>query len=461
MKVFQFISIYILYFTASFSFSQEHISSCNTKLSIFHELVKSKNYDAAYESWYYVTKNCPKLSIAVYSDGEKILKHKIKTSKDSEQKEFINTLLNLWQKRIEYFPSKTPRGLYGAKDCQLMFDQKKLLQKKNTELFKCFNTVYNTDNDTFTNPKSLYTYFSLTVDLYNDGKKTIKEVFTNYDIIVEKIEEEVKNYSEKLNTLSTREDSGIVLSKKELKLKSIYQNYLKNYTLISKNIDAKLGVIADCKNLIPLYHKEFDNYKNDAIWLKRAVNRMYQKKCTEAPLYEKLVKAYDAVAPSADTKYFVATILIKKEKLKEAEKYLKASYDLETDSFKKSKRAYSIGLILKTLNNYSKARQYFKKALQHNPSNGKPHISIASMYAASAKNCGESNFNKRAVYWLAAKEARKALKINPSIKEEVSKYVSRYMALAPSKQDIFKCACSGKIITIGCWINDKITVPKL
>lgn len=215
-----------------------------------------------------------------------------------------------------------------------------------------------------------------------------------------------------------------------------------------------LGVITDCKYLIPLYHKEFDNYKEDAVWLKRAVNRMYQKKCTKAPLYEKLVKAYDAVAPSADTKYFVATILIKKEKLKE-------TYDLETDNFKKSKRAYSIGLILKTLNNYSKARQYFKKSLQHNPSNGKPHIAIASMYAASAKNCGESNFNKRAVYWLAAKEARKALKIKPSIKEEVSKYVSRYMALAPPKQDIFKCACSGKIITIGCWINDKITVPKL
>lgn len=80
----------------------------------------------------------------------------------------------------------------------------------------------------------------MTVDVNNAGKKPVKEVFNNCDIVIEKIEEEVKNYSEKLNALITRGDSGIVLSKKELKLKSVYQNYLKNYTLISKNIDAKL-----------------------------------------------------------------------------------------------------------------------------------------------------------------------------------------------------------------------------
>ena len=54
------------------------------------------------------------------------------------------------------------------------------------------------DKETFTNPKSLYTYFSLMVDLYDAGKKPAEDLFNKYDDIVEKVEDEVKNYSEKL-----------------------------------------------------------------------------------------------------------------------------------------------------------------------------------------------------------------------------------------------------------------------
>ena len=42
------------------------------------------------------------------------------------------------------------------------------------------------------------------------------------------------------------------------------------------------------------------------------------------------------------------------------------------------------------------------QSLGFNPSNGKPYLAIAQMYASSAKNC-KSNFDQRAVYWLAAK----------------------------------------------------------
>ncbi len=460
MKSIQLLFIF-LFVAINSSFSQENLDECKTKLSIFHEYVKSKNYDAAYEPWVYVKNNCPKLSIAIYIDGEKILKHKIKISKGIEHKDFVKELLEVWQMRLEYFPDKTPKGLFGAKRCQLMFDKKGILQKTDDDLYDCFDAAYRIDKGTFTHPKSLYTYFSLTVDLYNDGKKTIQEVFDTYDAIIEKIEEEVKNYAKKLNKLVAREQTGATLSKKEQQQKSVYQDYLKNYDLILKSIETKTGTIADCKNLIPLYTKNFESNKNDSIWLKRAVSRMYHKKCTEDPLYEKLVKAYDEVAPSADTKYFVATILIKKGKLKEGEKYLKESYNLEVEDFKKSKRAYSIGILLKNQIKYSKARTYFRYALKHNPSNGKPHLAIASMYAESAKNCGDTNFNKRAVYWLAAKEAAKASRVDPTLKNVTAQSVKRYKALAPSKQEIHKCACSGKPIEIGCWINDKITVPEI
>ena len=48
---------------------------------------------------------------------------------------------------------------------------RKELNKSDGELYTCFDDAYNGDNATFTNPKSLYTYFSLMVGLFDAGKK--------------------------------------------------------------------------------------------------------------------------------------------------------------------------------------------------------------------------------------------------------------------------------------------------
>ena len=188
---------------------------------------------------------------------------------------------------------------------------------------------------------------------------------------------------------------------------------------------------------------------------------MFNKECTDDPLYIKLVKAYDEEAPSADTKYFVAGLLLKDGKENEAISYFNQSFDLETDTFKKSKLAYRIGLILKKKGRYGQARGYFNNALKLNPSNGRPHIAIAAMYASSANNCGDTAFNKRAVYWLAAQEARRAARVDPTLSKASSQSVANYEAKAPSKSDIFSAGNSGQVIKIGCWIGSSVTVPKI
>ena len=55
-------------------------------LSIFSESAKIKNYDAAYDTWKAVLEACPDLHLAIYTYGEKILKHKIKTAQVSDKK---------------------------------------------------------------------------------------------------------------------------------------------------------------------------------------------------------------------------------------------------------------------------------------------------------------------------------------------------------------------------------------
>ena len=92
---------------------------------------------------------------------------------------------------------------------------------------------------------------------------------------------------------------------------------------------------------------------------------------------------------------------------------------------------------------------------------GKAYILIASLYADSANDCGNTQFEKRAVYWLAAQTARRAPSVDPSLKSTAQKLEASYNGRAPSKTDIFTEGRAGEVITFDCWIRSKVTVPNL
>ncbi|KJD31124.1 tetratricopeptide repeat protein [Tamlana nanhaiensis] len=450
----------ILFFGLNFGFAQQN-EECMTKLSIFHEYVKAKNYDAAYEPWMAVRNACPKFNNAIYVDGEKILDHKIDNSTGTEKVAFINDLLKLWEQRAEHFSSKTPTGEYAAKAAQLMYDNREELGKTKEELYTVFDAAYQADKDTFKNPKSLYTYFSLMVDLYDAKKKTAADLFNKYDDVVEKVESEVQNYSESLNKLIAKDSTGKTYTSKEKNYKRYYESYLKAYDQVSGSIDSKLGDRANCENLIPLYEKDFEANKGNAVWLQRAAGKMSEKDCTDDPLFFKLVNAYHELSPSANSAYYLGILKDKDGDANGAITFYKQAIDLETDDFKKAKLNKRIGLKLKGKGRYGQARSFFRQALKLNPSDGSPYLSIAAMYAASANSCGETAFDKRAVYWLAANEAQRAANVDPTMKKRAAQSVANYKAKAPSKSEIFSSGRSGETIKIGCWIGSSVTVPKI
>ena len=86
---------------------------------------------------------------------------------------------------------------------------------------------------------------------------------------------------------------------------------------------------------------------------------------------------------------------------------------------------------------------------------------IANLYADSANDCGNSQFNKRAVYWLAADLAKKASRVDNSLSKIAKKAADSYSGRAPSKTDIFTEGNAGSVIKFDCWINRSVTVPKL
>ncbi len=430
---------------------------CMTNLSIFSEHAKVKNYDAAFEPWKMVKENCPELHKAIYVYGEKILKDKIKKSGDTDKTSYVTMLSGMYDESNKYFPKSFSLAGVAADKAILMYDEK---IGSDEELFNLLDNAFNQDRANFKNPKALYLYFSVLVDMHKAGNKDIQIVFDTYDNVIEKIDEEKSRLAKVKNSYLEKEEAGTLTAKEKRKLKNARINY-SSYSKINGSIDAKLGNLADCDKLIPLYQKNFESKKTDAVWLKRAAGRMDSKDCTDDPMFVKMVEALHQLDPSADSAYYLGLLNDKANKSSDAIKYYNEAVELETDTYKKAKILYKIATKFKKRGQKSSARNYAQKALNYQPSMGAAYLLIANLYANSANQCGTTPFEKRAIYWKAADMARKAGRVDGSLKSQANKAASSYTQRAPSKQDIFTSSMAGKTITFKCWVGGSVKVPSL
>ncbi len=448
--------VLILFFTTLFSAYAQN-EECLEKLSIFTESVKIKNYDAAYEPWMFVRKTCPKLNNAIYVYGEKILKNKISKASGEEKTTYTNDLISLYKESITNMPNKFPVGKTEAKMAQLMYDNK-IGTTENQ--FEAFDNAFRKDSKTFTNPKSLYTYFKLMVVLYDNKTKDFQQLVDLYTTVTDKVEDEENNYSTKKDAILLKEENGTITSKDKKKLKS-YNSYLIAYSQISGGIDKDLGDRANCDKLVPLFEKNFEANKENATWLKNAASRLAGKDCDDDPLFVKLVETFHNIDPSANSAYYLGRLNEKKKAYAEAEKYYNESANLYTEGVEKAKIYYRLAVMSKKRGAKSKSYNYARKTLSAQPSFGKAYLLISGLYASSANTCGTSQFDKRAVYWLAANTADKAANADSSLKKSAAKTAANYRAKAPSKEMIFSEGKAGQKIAIGCWINKSVTVPNI
>lgn len=436
--------------------AQAQNPECMTNLSIFSEHAKVKNYDAAYTPWKMVLETCPELNWATFAYGKRILKDKIKKSSGAEQEGYINDLIALGNNSLKYFPKKAKPGVVMIDEAMMKYDHKMVSDE---QIYNMLHKAFTEDRGNFKNPKALYLYFSSLVDLHKAGSKDLQLVFDTYDDVTEKIEDENKKLTSIITKLLPKEDDKSITTKEKRRLKVATTNS-QSFGKIAGSIDSKLGALADCGNLIPLYKKNFDAKKGDVVWVKRAVGRMFSKECTEDPLFVDLVEAQNALDPSSDTFFYLGLLKQKAGNTQGAVADFNKAVELETDAYKKSNILYKIATIYRR-GSKSSARNYAQKAINANSSNGKAYLLIAGLYAGSANQCGSTPFEKRAVYWKAADMARKAGRVDPSLSGRARQTAASYSAKAPDKTMIFNSDMSGKTITFSCWIGGSVKVPSL
>ena len=436
---------------------------CLQNLSIFAEYAKVKNYDEAYAPWMSIRNECPSLNIAIFSYGERIIKDRIKKASPETVGVETADLIKLYDEWLENFPTKrnvSVRGEIISSKAQAMLDYK-IADKM--EVYKTFDLAYQTDANSFTNPKELYNYFKTLYDLYKEGNHGVEmeQLFNKYEEVSEKFEIESVNLAKKLDVILKKQEEGTPLSSRDVRSKRVYGINGNAIGTFLSNLDAIISQEATCVNLVPLYKRNFEEYKSDAVWLKRAASRMDSKECSDDPFFVTLVEALHTLDPSADSAYYLGILKDKAGDSNEALKYYEESISLQSDPYKKAKILYKIAIKFKNAGRKSSARNYARKALSFQPSLGRAYLMISNLYAGSANDCGETQFNKRAVYWLAAKMAYKAGEVDASIKKLALKTARSYEGRAPSKTEIFTEGNQGATIEFDCWIKSSVKVPEL
>lgn len=426
---------------------------CVITLSYFTEPAKAKNYEAALPFYEKLVKECPDYNLAIYQYAELMFKDFI-TKGDSTK---VDDLIQSYQYRLQYFPSQTKEGEVLMDIAQLKFDNN--IGTK-AEQFAAFDAAFKKDPESFNSAKSLYTYFSLAVDLQSAGAKDIQEIFNLYDVVIEKIEKQENELAAKMTPLMEQQEAGKTLSPTDARFMEVAENNIGVYGTVKNSVNGKLGILADCPNLIPLYSKDFEAKKNDVNWVKNASARLSAKDCDD-PLFFKLSQQLHVLEPSAKSAYYLGKLAEKEGNSSKALEYYNQAADLETNNADKARIYYSIAENFRKKRSYGTARQYYNRMLEVKPSAGIAYLKIAQMYAESANDCGNTVFEKRAVNWLAADMADKAARVDASLASSARSAASAYRLRAPQKTDIFSEGNAGKTITFNCWIGGSVKVPNL
>jgi tetratricopeptide (TPR) repeat protein len=441
--------IFVFFVVSTPTIMAQANADCNIKSNLFKGDYQTKKYDAAYENWMWCMDNCPTLSVNIYKYGIKIAEHKLKNATAADKQEAVDLVMRVYTQRLEHFPEDKAmiynsigsfKAEQGASEDQV-YDW----------LEKAFKA-----NPTDVSPKNIFKYFDIILNRYKDTNTQL--VFDTYDEVVEGVELKRNEYSKKIDIINSKD--SLKLSAKDKKNRKTYQAILSNLSLVERGLDAKLAEISTCERLIPFNKKNFEEFKNDPVWLKRAVNRMYNKECTDDPFYDTLVEAYVAAEPSPNASVFYAGILMKKGETNKAMEYFMQAIDQETDSYNKAKYNYKVAQILSKKGRKSEARGYCYKALELAPTLGQAYLLIGLMYASSANSCGEDVVDKRMVYVAALNKAVKAKQVDPSISSQANKLIKLFTKNLPTKKDLFVAGVeSGTTFRIKCWINETVRVP--
>ncbi|NNE48342.1 MAG: tetratricopeptide repeat protein [Rhodothermales bacterium] len=124
---------------------------------------------------------------------------------------------------------------------------------------------------------------------------------------------------------------------------------------------------------------------------------------------------------------------------------------------------YNMGIAQQQLGRLSRARTYFRRALDIDRNYGAAYMAIGDLYVTAVSNCGSFEREDRAVYWLVTDYYDRARSVDPTVAGAAQRKSRQYRAYYPDQEALFfKGWQVGQryVVDYGCygWISEATTV---
>ena len=413
---------------------------CLQNISIYTEYVKTDNFKDAYKPWKEVFTEAPIAQVGTYTNGAKILRGLIQSSKDAaQQKAYLDELMAVHDQRIKYLDqlnklvrTKTTKGsILGMKAHDYI-----VFSGKNVDV----NQAYAWTKEAMELEKDKSDYFMF-MDMMDMSSRKLKSDDTHKEQFIQ--------------------DYLMVSGYADTAYKNEKKSNMKELLKTTKdNVDAYFinSGAASCENLQAIYGPKVAQNKTNLDYLKQVISVMQLLKCTEEEAYFQASEAAHVIEPTAATAAGCGYMYYKKGDLEKSISYFDQAIELEQDPLKKAEYSYNAAVILFSKKQLSRAKQYCQKAISLNANYGDAYILIATMYASSPNWSDEAALNK-CTYFAVIDKLQRAKSVDPSVAEKANELIRTYSGHTPKDEDLFFLGLKkGNTVTIGGWIGETTTI---
>ena len=399
---------------------------CDDNIAEINTLVAASDLDQAFAKYTALDKKCIATDDLFYQNMERLLISKTVGAANEEQKqEYLDQLLDLYTTHDYILPKN--------KSANKVRKALALQRNRPTEdgtIYKLLDEAFAKDLKNFVDPEGLYLYYSM---FFNKeiGKKDV-----DYAALINKRDE-----------VLTQIEFGKKLASNE-----------RPFILAGRSVHKLTGTVLNCDRITKYYNSVFETKKKDVLWLSATANSLLDNKCTTDSIFSKVATAWYGLELNSKSAGSLAIAQMRSGNSDKAISLYEEAAKLASNPQEKATYYYTLARQLLAVDKY-KVIEFTNKALVADTKMGKAYLMMADDYAG-INDCKGYNYEKKLVYYLAAEAATKAGIADPTYVKIAAKKSEQYLKMAPSSSEIKASKMGGKTVTIGCGLNQKVSIPK-
>ena len=388
--------------------------------SYLKEETANRNFNSAAHYLQLLLEKCPSASETIYVNGVKLYKDKINRAESlAEKKMFVDSLLFLYDVRIENFGNHPKRGRVYL----LERKAREYLTYKGDDregVAEAFETAIAAQAQVgAVSPEVVAIYFKNLCDDYQNDIVDAMTIVNTYDA-----------YAQYFDNIAPEQ-----------------QEYKDQFEQCFG-----LSGAASCENLEAIFSKKVADNPEDAKLVEQAFKLMSRANCS-SDFFFALGEKHYANKPSSEVAMLLAQGFQNIKNFDKANQYLREALAVETVAEEREKLYVRIGILDMSMNNFATAVEAFREAQAINPENAHAPFFLAQCYVNGAKGC--SGLQKDAIYWVAYDLIQKALPLlevsDPERVDAAKQLAVAYRAAFPTSEEcFFNEVADGSSFTVNC-----------